>query len=76
LTLSSVVRKVPPVLGGVVVEGGQRLPVAVELGERLEVLGAVLLAEDLDRAACLGAGEGLDDLAEEPPRPWLKAFGR
>jgi hypothetical protein len=55
-------------------KGGQRLPVAVELGERLGVLEAVLLAEDLERAACFDAGVGFDDLPAEPLRAWLKAL--
>ena len=66
--------QVPPVLGWVAAEGGQRLPVAAELGERLGVLEALLLAGDLDRAACFSAGGSLDDLAEEPLRAWLKAL--
>jgi hypothetical protein len=55
-------------------KGGQRLPVAVELGERLGVLEAVLLAEDLERAACFDAGVGPDDLPAEPLRASPKAL--
>ena len=55
--------QVPPVLGGVVVkERRQRRPVAVELGQRLGVLGAVLLAEHLERELGVLAGRGFDDL--------------
>ena len=67
--------QVPPVLGGVVVERGQRDPVAVELGERLRVLGAELLAEDLERLLGVLAGWRFDDLVEQPLRARLQPLG-
>ena len=51
-----------PVLGGIVIERRQRLPVAIELRERLRVLRAVLLAKHLERSRGVLAGRGLDDL--------------
>jgi hypothetical protein len=43
------------VLGGEVIERGQVLPVAVELGEGLGVLGVEVVAEPLQRLARVGA---------------------
>ena len=59
-------------LGGVVVERGQRLPIPIELRQRLGVLRAVLLPEHLERPAGVPAGRRLDDLVQQPLRPGLQ----
>ncbi len=53
-----------PVLGGVVIERGQMCPVRIELGQRLGILGAVFLAEDLERDAGVLACRGRNDLVQ------------
>jgi hypothetical protein len=60
------------VLGGEVVERGQRLPVVIELRNRLRVLRAELLTEALERSLGVGAGWRLDDLVQHPLRPRLQ----
>jgi hypothetical protein len=45
-----------PVLGGKVEEGKQRFPVLGQTGDRLVVLGVVLVGEYIDR--CLGRRAG------------------
>lgn len=65
-----------PVLDGVVVERWQLRPVVVELGQRLRVLGAVLLTEDLERELRVTAGRRFDDLREQPLRARVQALRR
>lgn len=57
----------PPVLGRVVVEGGQRLPARPSLASASGYLEPYS-SRKTSRAAWLGVGGGLDDLAEEAPR--------
>src|SRR5918998_3281284 len=63
-----------PVLGWEVVEGEQRVAVLEQAGDRLLVLGRVLLGEGGDRRLGGGAVRRLPDLAQVPLRRRLDGF--
>jgi hypothetical protein len=63
------------VLGGEVVERGERVPVLVELRDRLGVLGVELTAEPLQRLAGVRPRWRLGDLVQQALRPWLEPLG-
>ncbi len=67
--------QVAPVLGGERVERGESVPVAIELGGRLGVLGVKLRAEALPGRHGVGFGRRLGHLVQQLLGSWLQALG-